>query len=242
MHRCPLRRLPLFRCTHVASARAASNICAYRQRNSRLLPTKGSFWTSVVRSGNPPPLPAALPSNAVQASTGCLVRLADFERGQLFAFSIIPFLSRPKNAFEIYNADNNFESRIPSLARQMRVQVRPPRSARKGGCSAPRAGSTARTRCSPCGRCLPFVRCVCCVLIVCLSAAVRHRAPSLAGREAGPAARQSQHDVEPGGGGRCGACGAAQGGPGAGQHAARQGEWRGHHGGVVARVLRIGAV
>jgi hypothetical protein len=71
----------------------------------------------------------------------------------------------------------------------------------------------------------------------CLFPAVCHRAPSRPRRAAEPAARQSQHDVEPGGGGRCGACGgggSAQGG--AGQDPARlpQGQWRGHHGGVVA--------
>mmetsp|Transcript_8380 Transcript_8380/g.20834 ORF Transcript_8380/g.20834 Transcript_8380/m.20834 type:complete len:200 (-) Transcript_8380:119-718(-) len=41
---------------------------------------------------------------------------------QMISFFLIPALSKPKNSYEIYNADNNYDARIPSLARQQRVQ------------------------------------------------------------------------------------------------------------------------
>lgn len=41
---------------------------------------------------------------------------------QLLAFLLIPSLSKPKTALEIYAASNNYDARIPSIARQMRVQ------------------------------------------------------------------------------------------------------------------------
>jgi len=41
---------------------------------------------------------------------------------QLLSFLLVPCLSKPKTALEIYAADNNYGARIPSVARQLRVQ------------------------------------------------------------------------------------------------------------------------
>jgi len=41
---------------------------------------------------------------------------------QLLAFMLIPMLQRPKNSFEVYSASDNYDARIPSVARQLRVQ------------------------------------------------------------------------------------------------------------------------
>mmetsp|Transcript_73168 Transcript_73168/g.107373 ORF Transcript_73168/g.107373 Transcript_73168/m.107373 type:complete len:330 (-) Transcript_73168:574-1563(-) len=41
---------------------------------------------------------------------------------QLLAFMLIPMLQKPKNSFEVYSASDNYDARIPSVARQLRVQ------------------------------------------------------------------------------------------------------------------------
>jgi hypothetical protein len=42
---------------------------------------------------------------------------------QLLAFLVIPMLQRPKNSYEVYSgSDINYDARIPSVARQLRVQ------------------------------------------------------------------------------------------------------------------------
>ena len=51
------------------------------------------------------------------------VVLFGFERViQVLAFMLIPMLQRPKNSFEVYGATENYDARIPSINRQLRVQ------------------------------------------------------------------------------------------------------------------------
>ncbi len=74
------------------------------------LPRRKIFWVS----------PAA--NRCGQAIWYKLCHLFFLSR-QMLAFFLIPALSKPNNAYEIYSVDNNYDNRIPSLARQQRVRV-----------------------------------------------------------------------------------------------------------------------
>ena len=67
------------------------------------------------------------------------VVLFGFERViQVLAFMLIPMLQRPKNSFEVYGATENYDARIPSINRQLRVQpmaIELPRSQGAGSLS-----------------------------------------------------------------------------------------------------------